>query len=97
MSEDSAADHKETTKQNGIEMQTRTRCELEDIDEVWNTADLRCGDEVEAAIETVREDHDENVLVEDSPWILDVHWNENTNSVWIARFGYDGGMEVLES
>lgn len=86
-----------TDETGGIDLSTRTTCELEGVDDEWNTANMECGDEIEEAIRTVREDREESVTVADgSLWMFRVYWNENTDSVWVGRFAYHGGMEVVE-
>lgn len=76
-------------------LRTRTTAQIGGVDDVWNTEEFDGGEEIDEAIEKVREDHDETVLINgDSIWVFEVHWNENTDSVWVGRYGYNGGMEV---
>ena len=79
----------------GIALETRTTCKLQGVDDSWDTADMGVGGEVESAIETVAKNRDEEVVIPgENLWMYKVYWNENTDSVWVSRYGYNGGMEV---
>jgi len=84
----------------GVVLQTRTTCQLNGVDDEWNTAELDFGAEIEEAIKVAEERRpplEDAVVVEsDSIWLFRIYWNENTDSVWVSRYGYHGGMEVEE-
>jgi hypothetical protein len=76
-------------------LERNTTCQIEGVDDTWEIRELDYGEELAEAIETVRADHDETAIVDsDSPWVLKVYWNENTDSVWVSTFGYHGGFSV---
>ena len=77
-------------------LEQRTNCQLGGVEETWVVDEMENSDELKDAIAAVREDHDEEYVIESNIWQLKVHWNENTDSVWVATFGYNGGYEVEE-
>lgn len=75
----------------------RTTCQLGDVDDEWDIDARDESEEIKEAIQAVREDHDEERIVEVDPvWVLSIYWNENTDSVWAAVYGYHGGFEVVD-
>lgn len=80
-----------------MKLTTNTTCRLDGVDDEWDVESLDYADELKDAIETVRDDHDEEVIVQaESIWIHRVHWNENTDSVWVGTYGYNRGMTIKE-
>lgn len=78
-----------------MKLERKTSCQLNQVEDTWEFEQLDNPEKLKNAIVAVIEDHDEEVLIEtDGLWILNVHWNDNTDSVWVAMFGYYGGMEV---
>lgn len=78
-------------------LERNTTCRLEGVDDTWEIGELDHGEDLAEAIETVRADHDETVIVEaDSIWMHEVYWNENTDSVWVGMYGYHGGFSVKD-
>lgn len=86
------------TENNGaITLEQATSCQLGGVDETWVVDELDCADELKDAIQSVQDDHDEErLVVTDTVWILKVHWNDNTEEVWVGTFGYNGGYKVEE-
>jgi hypothetical protein len=72
----------------GMTLEQATKCDIEGVDE------MDCADKLKEAVEKVREDHDHEKIIETNIWLLKVNWNENTDDVWVAAYGYNGGYEV---
>jgi hypothetical protein len=50
------------------------------------------------AVETVRDDHDAEVLIEaDELYVLKVYWNTKTSEVRFAVFGHHGTWKVTDT
>lgn len=80
-----------------MKLSTHTTCRLDGVDDEWDVESLDYTEELKDAIETVRNDHDEEIIVEsDSVWIHKVSWNEKTECVWVGTYGYNRGMTVKE-
>lgn len=96
-----ASEESETTTQQALtaemNLETATTCQLQDVEDTWAVDDLDYGDELRDAIATVRDDHDEEVLIDSGRiWMHKVVWNEKTDSVWVETFGYNRGMTINE-
>lgn len=77
-------------------LEQRTNCQLDGVDETWVVDEQSEAAELKQAISDVRDDHDEERVIESGVWQLKVYWNENTDSVWVGTYGYNGGYEVEE-
>jgi len=79
-----------------MKLQTRTECNIGGVDDEWDTEDIEEGGKLEQAIDEVKEDHSVDQIVDaaESIWLFRVYWNDNTDSVWVSRYGYNGGMEA---
>ena len=71
-----------------------TKCQLSGVNDEWDIDDMECADELRDAIQTVRDDHDHEVRLEEPPlWLLEVKWNEKREQVVVGTFGYHGEFE----
>lgn len=86
---------KSETANQPMKLRTRTECNLSGIDDVWDVDEMDEAGMIRDAVEDVRDDHEKEITFEvNNIWMFKVHWNENTDSVWVGRYGYNGGMEV---
>lgn len=78
-----------------MKLRTRTKCQIDDVDDVWDVDELDEADMIQDAVVNVRDNHDSEITFKVGDlWVFTVYWNEDTESVWVARYGYNGGMEV---